>query len=353
MKVLTVVGARPEFVQLTPVTAAIRRRHIEVLVHTGQHFDDNMSKVFFEELGLPRPDHYLGIGGGTHANQTGHMLMALETKILEEQPDWVLVFGDTNSTVAGALAAAKIGIPIAHIEAGLRSYDRAMPEEINRVITDHLSNLLLAPTNAARRNLEKEGLVQGVELVGDVRVDVMLRLLERSNAGKAEILSKVGLKRGSPFVLATIHRASNTDDEPRLRSVLEAIGNIQMPVVLPVHPRLAKMVNEFQLSYPANLLRLPPVGILDMVTLIEACQIVVTDSGGLQKEAYLLKRPTVTLRDSTEWVETVEAGWNRLCEPEDLAQAVVTAMSNSPLGHPANESCSNWKLIAGLPRTLH
>jgi len=334
MKILTVVGARPEFIQLTPVTTAIRRSHTEILVHTGQHFDDNMSGIFFDELGLPQPEHYLGNGGGSHAAQTGPMLMALEAKMLVEKPDWVLVFGDTNSTLAGALAAAKLQIPIAHIEAGLRSYDRAMPEEINRVVTDHLSQLLLAPTQVAVDNLKREGITKGVELVGDVRVDVMQHLLARAHSRAQALLSPFGLTHGDRFALATIHRASNTDDEGRLRAILKAMGGLDLPVVLPVHPRLGKMAEQFGLSFPSNLCRLPPVGILDMVALIDACGIVVTDSGGLQKEAYLLGRPAATLRNTTEWVETIKAGWNRLCEPETLANTVSAMLSQSMPEHP-------------------
>jgi UDP-GlcNAc3NAcA epimerase len=334
MKVFTIVGARPEFIQLTPVSAAIRQRHTEVLVHTGQHFDDNMSKVFFDELALPHPTYYLGIGGGTHATQTGNMLIALEAKMMEERPDWVLVFGDTNSTVAGALAAAKLHIPIAHVEAGLRSYDRLMPEEVNRVITDHLSTVLLAPTPIACSNLAKEGITRGVEQVGDVRVDVMRHLLERTAGRFDTIRSGLGLSAGTPFALATIHRASNTDDKTRLSEIVNALGRAKLPFVLPVHPRLGKMLEQFGLSLPRNVYQLPPVGILDMVALIDACRLVVTDSGGLQKEAYLLERPTITLRDTTEWVETIEAGWNRLCEPNELEQAVTSALSVQPSAHP-------------------
>lgn len=334
MKVLTVVGARPEFIQVAPVTAAIREKHTEILVHTGQHFDDNMSQVFFDELQLPRPEHNLGVGGGTHAQQTGQMLMALEDKMLQEKPDWVVVFGDTNSTVAGALAAAKLQIPIAHIEAGLRSYDRAMPEEVNRVITDHLSKLLLAPTPVAVENLAKEGITAGVELVGDVRVDVLPRLLGLARSRKGDLLSELGLSPDEPFALATIHRASNTDDRDRLRALLDAIGQLSFRVVLPVHPRLNKMAQQFGLDFPKNLIRTSPVGILDMVALLHRCKLVITDSGGLQKEAYLFQRPTITLRTTTEWVETIVAGWNRLCEPEQLVGAAETALSQLPSQHP-------------------
>jgi UDP-N-acetylglucosamine 2-epimerase len=335
MKVFTVVGARPEFIQLTSVTAAIRERHSEVLVHTGQHFDDNMSKVFFEELNLPQPEYYLGVGGGSHGSQTGQMLVALEGKMLEEKPDWVLVFGDTNSTVAGALAAAKLHIPIAHIEAGLRSYDRKMPEEVNRVITDHLSELLLSPTNVAVQNLAKEGITRGVELVGDVRVDVMPRLKELARDRAKSLLSSLNIGNTEPFALATIHRASNTDDRERLLAILEAIGGLGIPVVLPVHPRLRKMVDQFGLQFPDNLRVTLPVGILDMVAMIDASRLVITDSGGLQKEAYLLNRPAVTLRDTTEWVETIDVGWNRLCEPSQLPTSVNQALTNLPTQHPA------------------
>jgi len=334
VKVLTVVGARPEFIQLAPVTSAIREAHTEVLVHTGQHFDDNMSQVFFDELGLPRPEHHLGVGGGSHASQTGQMLMALEQRILEEQPDWVLVFGDTNSTLAGALAAAKLHVPVAHIEAGLRSYDRAMPEELNRVMTDHISELLLAPTPVAVDNLAKEGLTRGVELVGDVRVDVLPRLRVLARARSESPVDQAGLKKGESFALATIHRASNTDDEARLRELLKGIGELPFRVVLPVHPRLSKMVQKFGLAFPPNLVTLPPVGILDMVALLDSCALVITDSGGLQKEAYLFERPTITLRTTTEWVETITAGWNRLCEPDQLRHSAELVLTQRPNEHP-------------------
>lgn len=334
MKVFTIVGARPEFIQLTPVTEAIRAAHQEVLVHTGQHFDDNMSRVFFDEIGLPPPTHSLGVGGGSHAEQTGRMLIELERKMLEERPDWVLVFGDTNSTVAGALAAAKLHIPIAHIEAGLRSGDRRMPEEVNRVVTDHLSDLLLAPTRLAVDNLGREGISKGVELVGDVRVDVMQRFQQLAPTRQEGLLRRCELESGDAFALATIHRASNTDDPARLAAILEAFGRLELPVVLPVHPRLRKMAAEFDLSFPRNLRAIEPVGILDMVALIDAAQVIVTDSGGLQKEAYMLGRPTVTVRDTTEWVETVEAGWNRLCEPAQLAASVEAARARLPEARP-------------------
>lgn len=334
MKIMNVVGARPEFIQTAPVTKAIRRRHTEILVHTGQHYDDNMSAVFFSDLGIPEPDMNLGVGGGSHATMTGQMLMRLEAAMLETKPDWVLVFGDTNSTVAGALAAAKIHIPVAHIEAGLRSYDRRMPEEINRVMTDHLSTLLLPPTQVAVENLRKEGITEGVRLVGDVRVDVVLDTVPRARLNQAALFEQTRLRGGEPFALATIHRASNTDDRERLTDIVEAFNTLDLPVVLPVHPRLRKMMDEFGLRFSGNVRPIDPVGFVDMVALLDACAIVITDSGGLQKEAYMLRRPGVTVRDTTEWVETVESGWNRLTEPSAFKAAVAEALRPPPEAHP-------------------
>ncbi|MBI5667350.1 MAG: UDP-N-acetylglucosamine 2-epimerase (non-hydrolyzing) [Chloroflexi bacterium] len=334
MKIMTIVGARPEFIQTAPVTKAIRRRHTEILVHTGQHYDDNMSSVFFADLGIPEPEYNLGVGGGSHAEQTGQMLIRLEQVMQREQPDGVLVFGDTNSTVAGALAAAKIHIPVAHVEAGLRSYDRRMPEEINRVMTDHLSDVLFPPTRVAVENLKKEGITKGVRLVGDVRVDVLLGMVDRARTRRAALLQQTGLADGQPFALATIHRPANTDDRARLCAIVEAFNALDLPVVLPVHPRLRKMLGEFGFAFSGNVRAIEPVGFLDMVALLDTCQIVITDSGGLQKEAYMLRRPCVTVRDTTEWVETVESGWNRLTEPDDFAAAAVQALQPPPAEHP-------------------
>lgn len=335
MKILTVVGARPEFIQTAPVSRAIRARHQEVLVHTGQHYDDNMSAVFFEDLGIPKPEYHLGVSAGSHGKQTGATLEALENVMLEEKPDWVVVFGDTNSTVAAALAAAKLRIPLAHIEAGLRSFDRRMPEEVNRVVADHLSQVFFAPTKVAVENLAREGITTGVELVGDVRVDVVHQTLERARERQAEIRARASLGEDERFCLATLHRPSNTDDPERLAAVLDALGLIEFPVVLPVHPRLNKMMDQFGLAFPANVRKIAPAGFLDMMALLDACSLVVTDSGGLQKEAYMAARPAITLRDTTEWVETIEAGWNRLSEPdrESFSRALDQAMSASP-AHP-------------------
>jgi UDP-GlcNAc3NAcA epimerase len=334
MKIMTIVGARPEFIQTAPVTKAVRKRHTEILVHTGQHYDDNMSAVFFSDLGIPEPEINLGAGSGSHAEQTGQMMMKLEAVMLREKPDWVLVFGDTNSTIAAALAAAKIHIPVAHIEAGLRSYDRKMPEEINRVMTDHISTLLFAPTQAAVDNLAKEGITSGVRLVGDVRVDVVLGTVERARRERAKLFEQTHLSEGQSFALATIHRASNTDDQRRLTDIVTAFNTLDLPVVLPVHPRLRKMLGEFGLKFGANVRTIDPIGFVDMVALLDACTIVITDSGGLQKEAYMLRRPGVTVRDTTEWIETVNSGWNRLVEPEHFKAAAAAALRPPPAEHP-------------------
>lgn len=338
MKVMTVVGARPEFIQLAPVMRAIERRHRHVLVHTGQHYDEGMSAVFFDELSIGSPAHHLGVGGGSHGRQTGRMLMAVEDVILDESPDWVLVFGDTNSTVAGALAAAKLHVPLAHVEAGLRSYDRRMPEEVNRIVTDHLSQCLLAPTTVAVENLEREGISHGVHKVGDVRVDLLTDLVPKVRQSAAELLERLGIPQGEDFALATIHRASNTDDRERLTRVLDALREVETPIVLPVHPRLAKMTAEFDLSFSPNVRALEPVGFFETLALLDACAFVLTDSGGLQKEAYILRRPCITLRDTTEWVETVESGWNRLAEPtaDSLGAALLAARGAPPQDHPAH-----------------
>jgi UDP-GlcNAc3NAcA epimerase len=320
MKILSVVGARPQFIKAAPLSRVLRRKHVEVLVHTGQHYDDNMSDVFFRELDIPEPDINLGVGSGPHGAQTGGMMAGLERVALEVKPDWVLVYGDTNSTLAAALVAAKLRIPLAHVEAGLRSFDRRMPEEINRVLADHVSDLLLCPTEVAVKNLSREGIGTGVHLVGDVMYDAFLfnREAARSRAGFVE---KLGLEPG--FALATVHRAENTDDPERLQSILEGMDRSGLQVVLPLHPRTRARL---QGSLPARIRVVDPIGYLDMTALEEAAAVIVTDSGGVQKEAYFLAKPCVTLRESTEWTETVEAGWNTLVgsAPATIAEAMRT-----------------------------
>lgn len=336
MKCMTIVGTRPEFIQIAPLTRAIRGNHVDVLVNTGQHYDENMSRVFFDDLELPDPDIELGVGSGSHAVQTAAIMTKLEPVVQREQPDWVVVYGDTNSTLAAALVAAKLMVPLAHIEAGLRSYDRRMPEEVNRVITDHISQRLFAPTQRAVTNLTLEGIVQGVHHVGDVRVDILQRFADRARTRIPALLARLNITPDMPFALTTIHRPSNTDDPVRLRHIIDTLNTLNIAIVLPAHPRLKKMLTAFGLNCGTNIRLVEPFGYLDTIALLCACEIVITDSGGLQKEAYLLHRPTVTVRDSTEWVETIESGWNRLCEPDpaSFTAAVATARDNHPAKHP-------------------
>ena len=310
MRFLTVIGARPQFIKAGPLSAELRRSHEEVLVHTGQHYDHGMSEVFFEELGLPVPDYHLGVGSGLHGEQTGTMLTALEMVMIESAPDIVLVYGDTNSTLAGALAASKLRIPVAHVEAGLRSFNRLMPEEINRVVTDHVADFLFVPSELSRVQLGREGITRGVHVVGDIMLDAVLAHRERAHVRSA-FPESLGLAPGE-YYLSTIHRAENTDDEVRLSEIIRALGELDRPVVLPLHPRTRKQLNVFGVTAGANVRVIEPVGYLDMVRLLDDCACVLTDSGGVQKEAYYLDVPCVTMRDETEWVETVHAGWNVL-----------------------------------------
>jgi UDP-N-acetylglucosamine 2-epimerase len=313
MKVFTVVGARPQFIKAAPISKAFARQGIsEYLVHTGQHYDYGMSQLFFEELNLPEADINLGVGSGSHAVQTGEMLIKLEEKLLSEKPDMVLVYGDTNSTLAGALAAAKLNIKLAHVEAGLRSFNREMPEEINRVLTDHLASLLFCPTQSAVENLAREGITAGVNLVGDTMYDSLVSFTAIAG-GKSHVLQTLGLSPRQ-YLLATIHRASNTDSREKLLQILEALNECGTKVVLPLHPRTRAAVNghSISLSELANIQVIEPVGYLDMLQLEQHSKMIVTDSGGIQKEAFWLHVPCVTMREETEWVETVKSGWNVL-----------------------------------------
>lgn len=325
---MTVVGARPQFIKAAPVSRALRKAHTEVLVHTGQHYDENMSSVFFAELDLPQPDVNLGVGSGPHGAQTAAMLAGIEQTLLAEKPDWVLVYGDTNSTLAGALAAAKLHIPVAHVEAGLRSFNRRMPEEINRVLTDHISELLFCPSQTAVDHLTAEGIIHGVHLVGDVMMDALTFAAARAQT-HSNILQRLGLDE-KDFLLATVHRAENTDNPDRLRAILEAFSALDETIVFPVHPRTRARIEVLNLqSKSRNLKSIEPVGYLDMVRLEQAARMILTDSGGIQKEAYWLGVPCVTLRDETEWVETVEAGWNMLVGAD--AERIVTAVRDFDL----------------------
>jgi len=314
MKIITIVGARPQFVKAAVVSRALRQapdKVDELLVHTGQHYDDNMSRVFFEELGVPKPSYNLGIGGGSHGQNTGRMLEAIETVLLKERPDWVLVYGDTDSTLAGTLASVKLHIPVAHVEAGLRSFNRAMPEELNRVLTDHASSLLFTPTAVATSNLNREGIeTTHIRQVGDVMFDAALFYSKLAEDG-SKILSQLGVKKGE-YALATLHRAENTDSRERLAGILEGLAQSPLPVVLPLHPRTAKRLGEYSLELPKTVLKIDPIGYLDMMKLEKNASLIATDSGGIQKEAYFHQVPCITLRDETEWKELVEIGANRI-----------------------------------------
>ncbi len=322
MKVVTVVGARPQFVKAAPVSRALRAAgHVERLIHTGQHYDPSMSQVFFDELEVPAPAANLEVGSGPHGWQTGTMLARLEALLVDERPDRVLVYGDTNSTLAGALAAAKLRIPLAHVEAGLRSFDRDMPEETNRVLTDHASDLLLCPTPLAVANLAREGITRGVLLVGDPMADAVRLFAPAGAARAASLHARLGLSPGR-YAVATVHRPKTTDDPACLAGVLGALAALDLPVVLPLHPRTrSRLPADFA---PGPALRLvEPLGYLDLLGLVGGARQVLTDSGGLQKEAYLLGVPCVTLREETEWVETLDAGWNVLAgaDPARIREA--------------------------------
>ena len=313
MKVLSVVGARPQFVKLGPISQAFTEAaDVEhVIVHTGQHYDADMSDVFFRDLGIPAPDVHLGIGSGSHGAQTGGMLAALDTVLDEARPDWTLVYGDTNSTLAAALSAVKLHLPVAHLEAGLRSFNRRMPEEHNRVLTDHAADLLLAPTKSAMDHLADEGLAPRSVLVGDVMTDVLLRTRDAVSDRAAELPE--GLDPSAGYIVATIHRAENTDEEQRLRSIVDALANLSLPVVLVAHPRLRSRAASFGVELRRGALHcVGPLAYPAMVRTVLGAAGVVTDSGGLQKEAVILGVPCTTLRSETEWPETVEDGWNVL-----------------------------------------
>ncbi len=311
MKVVTVVGARPQFIKAAPVSKALRETgHQEFLVHTGQHYDYEMSQIFFEELHIPKPDVNLEIGSGSHGRQTGRMLIHLEEVMQQQKPDLVLVYGDTNSTLAGALAAVKLHLPLAHVEAGLRSFNRRMPEEHNRVLTDHCADLLFCPTQTATDNLSREGITQNVHLVGDTMYDAVLQFAPIANR-RSTILSDMNLKP-KDYSLATVHRPYNTDIPENLRNILTAFLEIGEPIIFPVHPRTRKHIEALNVPtfQHANIQFIDPVGYLDMLVLEQHARLILTDSGGMQKEAYFFEVPCLTLRPETEWVETVEAGWN-------------------------------------------
>ena len=358
-KIVTVLGARPQFIKASAVSRAIEKsgKLKEVVVHTGQHFDKNMSDVFFKELGIKTPKYNLGISGGKHGEMTGRMLWKVEEVLIKEQPDLVLVYGDTNSTLAGALAAVKLGIPVAHVEAGLRSFNTAMPEEVNRILTDRISRWLFAPTEAAAGHLRREGVEEErIILVGDVMYDVALQHSSGVSADE-RVLKRLKLQPKS-YILATVHRAENTDDPHRLAVIVEALKQVakSFPVIWPLHPRTQHALerNGEPLTGCAHLHVIEPVGYLDMVQLEKYAAVIATDSGGVQKEAFFHSVPCVTLRDETEWVELVEAGWNRLASlenPDRLAKVIIAA--KGLLGH-QKLIYGNWsaseKIVAALEK---
>lgn len=365
MNIVTVVGARPQFVKAAALSRAFA--HVpglrEVIIHTGQHYDENMSEVFFREMGIPAPDHRLHVGSGSHGAMTGRMLEKIESVLLAEKPDCVLVYGDTNSTLAGALAAAKLHIPMVHVEAGLRSFDMCMPEEINRRLTDQISQILFCPTPVAVDHLRAEGVAHATRcfnlvsgeamftdgctppprpafaeapvalLTGDIMQDAALHYAAESQE-RATVYPRISGSLGKTFALATIHRAENTDDPARLSGLLEGLARVgqTLPVALPLHPRTKARLEQHGLCLPASVIPFEPVGYFDMLELLKHCSLVLTDSGGLQKEAYFFSRPCVTLRERTEWVELVDSGTNLLagCDPQAIAKAAATLLAHCP-----------------------
>jgi UDP-N-acetylglucosamine 2-epimerase len=352
MRIATIVGARPQFIKAAALSRELRRQHREILIHTGQHYDYGMSGVFFDGLELPAPDVSLGVGSGPHGAQTGAMLGAVETVLEAERPDWVLVYGDTNSTLAGALAAAKLHLPVVHVEAGLRSYNRRMPEEINRVLTDHISSLLLCPSAVAVKNLAAEGISTNAHVVGDVMLDILNWARERANGKSSALFETLSVRPGN-YLVATIHRGENTDDPDRLGGIVQALNEIKEEVVFPVHPRTRKALNGKSSRLGSHIKMIEPLGYMEMVALSASARAILTDSGGLQKEAYWLGVPCITLREETEWVETVTSGWNRLvgCSPERICQAVASTFEapeeRSPL---YGEGCVAAKCVGLLEK---
>jgi UDP-GlcNAc3NAcA epimerase len=332
VKIVSVVGARPQFVKAAVLSRALRRCFDEVLVHTGQHYDDLLSDVFFRELGLPAPSVNLGVGSASHAVQTARMLEGLEAVYQEQRPDLVLVYGDTNSTLAGALAAAKLGLPVAHVEAGFRSYERDLPEEVNRILTDHVSTYLFCPTEESVACLQREGIDKGVHLVGDLMYDSVLTALPRAKDMAPDVLAQHGVEAGS-YYLATVHRAASTDDPEVLRRLFEAFARLDAPLVLPLHPRTRNAMAAARIEAGPNVRLVDPVGYLEMLALESSAKAILSDSGGVRREAYFLAVPCVTLRDESEWPETLADGWDVLAG-FDVETIVAAAQRPRPATAP-------------------
>jgi len=352
MKVASIVGARPQFIKAAPLDRELRKDHQHVLIHTGQHYDYAMSAVFFDELGIPEPNYNLGVGSASHGKQTGEMLMGIEETLIREQPACVVVYGDTNSTLAGALAAAKLHLPLAHVEAGLRSFNRTMPEEINRVLTDHVADLLFCPTEIAVGNLAREGITEGVYNVGDVMYDAVLQSMDAVERF-SHLLDSLGLQSGS-YLLATVHRASNTDDVEKLSSILQALNDTEEVVILPAHPRTRRAMERTGFRPSPHLRVLEPVSYLEMLNLEKNARLVLTDSGGVQKEAYFFGVPCVTLREETEWAETVQAGWNSLvgADKTRILDAVGTFRPQGQRPKVFGDGKASEKIVRHLPSVL-
>ena len=332
MRILSIVGNRPQFIKSGPLSLALQNRADEVVLHTGQHYDHELSQVFFDELGLEPPKHRLEAGSGSHAEQTARMLPGIEAAVVAEMPDLVLVYGDTNSTLAGALAASKLRVPVAHVEAGLRSFDRRMPEELNRVLVDRVSSLLFAPSGSAVGNLKDEGITEGVHEVGDVMLDANLRLAPIAQE-RSQALELAGVAPGS-YALVTVHREANTR-EPALGRIVEALNALEEPVVFPLHPRTAGAIESMGLRLTGHVHPRRPAGYLDFAALASQARVILTDSGGVQKEAYWYEVPCVTLRENTEWVETVEAGWNHLVGTDPGAIVAASREASPGPEHPS------------------
>jgi UDP-N-acetylglucosamine 2-epimerase (non-hydrolysing) len=350
MKMVSVVGARPQFIKHAALTRLLRSDYSEILVHTGQHYDYDLSETFFEELNIPMPDYNLGIGSGTHGYQTGHMLIAIEEILLKEKPEMVLLYGDTNSTLAGALAACKLHIPLAHVEAGLRQADRAMPEEMNRILTDHCSSVLLCPTKASVDNLYEENVRQGVYLTGDVMADILLE--QRQTAIKSSVLNTLGLT-AKQYVVVTMHRAGNTDDPEKLQGIVDALCQIDEVMVFPMHPRTESVMKKTglydRLKANDHIKVIRPLSYLDFLKLMDNAHKILTDSGGIEKEAYILKVPCVTMLESTAWGETVRDGWNVLVGT-DTRKIVDMVQCFEPSGEQREDfgggaACGNIKKV--------
>lgn len=360
-KIISIIGARPQFIKCAPLSKELRKEFEEILVHTGQHYDDNMSKQFFDDLELPEPDYNLGVGSGSHAEQTSKMLVHIEKVLNIENPDLVIVYGDTNSTIAGALAASKLrldgvltgpcvaGIPVAHIEAGLRSFNKEMPEEINRVLTDHCSDILFAPTKTAMDNLRQEGLAHKSYLTGDIMLDALNQNIEKAK-GKSRILEYLNLIPKEYFLL-TLHRPYNVDDPKVLKEIIDALLNLSAMTVFPVHPRTRKMMKKFQISTYNRILLMEPVGYLDFLLLEKNAKKIITDSGGVQKEAFFLKVPCITIRSETEWKETLELDWNILVKNRD-EKGIFEAINSEQGGITSNNPFGDGNTAAQIKEIL-